>query len=227
MVVYKRRRPSGRRMRRMTKKRRIVRRRRVRGARLNVKRTFWVENWTPNTTTTNGFWRYYQTSIGVMPSIAEFTAMFDQYRINAVKITFRPRFDNFGGNDTTDTTLPGVTNQAGCMMHVCKDPYSVVGPTGTYTSANLNAFFEQGNVRTYTGNRAFSVYYKPTINKTVDGAGGSNNVERARAPYINSNNIQVVHNGFHVFAQDVNLTGTFGQSFDVYITYYMTWKNLR
>lgn len=219
----------------LSKRRRMYRKRpfNIRRARspkpsqMVCKRTFWLENWSPNTATTAGFWRYYQVSMNSMPSVGEFTPLFDQYRINAIKFTFRPRYDSFAGNDTVDTTLPGVTNQGGTQLHIINDPYSIIGASGTYNSTNLNTFLEQGSVKSYNGNRAVSVYYKPTINKTVDGAAGGNNVERARAPFLNANNTSVVHNGFHVFAQDINLTGAFGQSFDVFVTFYMTWKNLR
>lgn len=222
VLRMKRRRPSGRRMRRTMKRRRIVRRR-VRQARMAVKRTFYVENWQPNSAGTNGFWRYYQFTASQLPSMSEFVALFDQYKINAVKVTFRPRFDSFQGNNTTDTTLPGVTNQSGTNMHVIRDPYTTTFPTGTYTVANMNSFMEQGNVKSYTGNRPFSIYIRPTNNFTVDGA----NVERKRSKYINTSNLAIPHFGFHAYAQDNNFSGTFGNSWDVFYTYYMTFKNLR
>lgn len=191
----------------------------------NIMRTFWKENWTLSTVSTAGFWRYYQFILSDLPSYQELTAVWDRFRINAIKVTFRPRFDNFSGNDTTDTTLPGVTNQAGNMMHVIVDPYSNTVPTGVYNSSNLNTFLEQGGVKTKSGNKPFSVYFKPTINRYV---GTTAQASRIRAPYLQtSDSVNQTHNGFHIFAQDVNLTGVTGQSFDVFVTYYMSLSGVK
>lgn len=195
---------------------------------LKMQRTMWLQNWAPNTVGTSGFWRYYSVRLDDMTNVSELTNLFDTYRLAAYKITFRPRYDNFSGNDTTDTVLPGVINQSGTMLHIVKDPWSTVTPTGTYSSANLNTFLEQGNkVKTYSGNKPVSVYIRgPTINNVVE---GPFNVQRIRSPWLNTNGggTAIYHNGFHVFAQDVNLTGVFGQSWDVFVTYYLMVKNLK
>lgn len=209
-------------MRRFT--RRIPRAIQSRIPMLRISRTRWHENWSPDTVTTNGFWRYYTTSLNSIQNNTEFTNLFDQYRIAALKYVFRPRYDSFAGNDTTDTTLPGVTNQGRCMLHVVNDPYSTVTPSGAYNSGTLNGFFEQGNsVKTYSGNRPVTVYFRPTVLANI----GGQNSQVKRAPFLNVTDVAASHRGFHIFAQDVNMTGVFGQSWDVYITYYLTLKNQR
>lgn len=193
---------------------------------VRVKRRVFISNWQPNTVSVDGFWRYYRFQIDALPSLTEFTNLFDTYKIGALKVEFRPRFDSFAGNDTTDTTLPGVTNQSGTYLSVIKDPYSTTLPVGTYTSANYNAFCENGNVRTYNGTRPVTVYYKPTIDNLV-GFGVVNQFSRRRSTFIQANSVTVPHHGFHIFAHDQNFNGTFGNSFDVYVTFYMTWKRIR
>lgn len=181
----------------------------------SFKRTVWAINWTPSTATTNSFWRYTGVTPINIPNWSEYQALFDQYRINGVKATFRPRYDSFAGNDTTDVTLPNITNQAGCLMHVINDPTSSVTPTGVYGSTVLQSFMEQGNVKTYSGNKAFSIYFKPTIEDNI-----VSGTQRRKAPWLQTKDNSIPHWGFHVFAQDVNLTGNFGQSFDIYYTFY-------
>lgn len=193
---------------------------------ITMKRTFYAFNFTPSTAATSNFWQYQSCTLSQMTNSADITSLFDQYKIAALKYTFRPRYDNFSGNDTVDTTLPGVTNQGGCMIHIINDPYSQLVPTGVYSGATLNTFLEQGNVRTYNGNRPFSVYFKPTIDNTVGAA--VTNAARSRAKWLSTiNGTGIAHYGFHFFAQDVNLTGVFGQSWDVYITYYIQAKGTR
>lgn len=190
---------------------------------LKCQRTQYIGNWVPSTVTTGDFWKSYQWVLGFVNNNAEFVNLFDLYRFAALRYVFRPRYNSFAGNDTTDTTLPGISNQAGTMLHILKDPYSVSTPAGTYSAATLNTFLEGGNVKTYTGLRPVSVYFKPVVRMTV--AGGSS--KPVRSPWLNVTDTTIPHYGFQAFAQDVNLTGVFGQSWDVYVTAYMMFKNLR
>lgn len=199
--------------------------RRIGGSGTNITkivRTTWLENWTPSTATTNGFWRYYQFTPNLIHNWQDYFNLFDQYKISALKFTFRPRYTEFAGNDTVDTTLPGVTTQGTTMVHVINDPYSTVVPAGTYNFLTLNAFLENGKVKSYQGVKPISVYYKPTINLTTE---AGNNMRR-RAGWLNVN-LNNSHSGFHIFLQDVNLTGVFNQSYDVFVTSYVMLRNAR
>lgn len=192
---------------------------------INVQRTFWWENWVPTSVATSNFWRYYTFRLQDLPSYLDFAAPFDRFKINGIKVTFRPKYDNFAGNDTTDTTLPGVTNQAGTRLSIINDPVSNYSPSGVYGNGTYNQFLENGKVRIQNGNKDVNVYFKPMVNSET---GGLSAGRRIRAPMLQcSQAAGLVHNGFHIFANDVNFTGVFGQSWDVYVTYYMTFTGLR
>lgn len=192
---------------------------------MNVTRTWWSANWSPNTTTTAGFWRYLTLTLSQMPAYTEYTALFDSYRINTIKYTFRPKYDSFAGNDTTDTTLPGVTNQGGEDVHVVIDPKSAVTPGGTYTSANLNSFLENGMVRTYRGTRPFSFTIKyPCF---VDDVNNTSSIAFLKTRFLSTLSPGLVLQGAHVFIQDTNLTGVFGNTYDIFITANVTFKGQR
>lgn len=219
---------GGRRVRRKPYTRRVYSRPyRVRGnndAFFSVQRTFYVGNWAPNTATTNGFWRLFAPALTDLPSIGEYQALWDSYRIKAIKVTFRPRFDNFSGNDTTDTTAPGVTNQSGTRAFVIVDPNTVTGPTGTYTSATYNTFAENGSlIKCYEGTKPFSVYWKPSVDRTLGNVATGG---RMLAPWLQLGaGSSVLHYGFHIFMQDNNFAGTFGNSYDIFYTFYMQFKS--
>lgn len=214
-----------------TKRRRVLRamRRPTKGPFVgkivSIKRTFNLGYWQPSTVSTSDFWKYYTFRFSDLPSYTEFQPLFDLYKINAIKVTFRPRFNSFDGANTTDTTLPGITNQQGTNLHIVVDPYSAnTAPTGTYTRSNMNTFLENGKVRTYNGNKAVSVYFKPTI---LDAIGDGTVTRAIKAPWLYTGGVGTQHYGFHAFAQDVNMTGTFGQSWDIFVTYYMQFKGLK
>jgi len=190
---------------------------------LTLKRKFFLRNFTPSTASTSGFWNYEQISFNQLPSVSEFVALFDTYQIRALRYDFVPRYDNYDGSNTTDTTLPGVTNQGKTWVHIVNDPLSTVSPSGTYVAATLNGFMENGNVRTRDGNRPFSVYFKPAVDMTIGNVRGT----FVRSPKIQTSQTSITHNGFHWFVQDVGLTGTFNQSFDIYVTMYLRLTNLK
>lgn len=194
---------------------------------LNCKKTFYLENWQPGTAAVGNFWKYYSFSLSQLPDLASYTAMFDTARINAIRVQFHPRFDNFAGNDTTDVVAPGVTNQAGSRLSIVIDQKSNLVPAGAYTSGTYNGFLEQGRVRTHQGVKPFSVYFKPNVNYAIGILGGS---ARRRAPYLqvaDAASQSVAHTGFHAFAWDQNFNGSFGNSWDLLVTYYMTFRGMR
>lgn len=184
---------------------------------LSFKRTWYGGTWTPNSSTTTGFMQQMNYQFNTMPFVAEYVNLFDEYKINAIKLVFRPRYDGFNGNDTTDTVLPGVTNQGATRVHVCSDLYGNYTPAGAYTNGTFNNFFEQGNVKSYSGNRAISLYWKPTV---LEYANPNSSQKKIRSKWYPVIEPGVQHFGPTVFMQDVNLTGTFGQAFDMFITFY-------
>lgn len=207
------------------RKRMMYRRRVQRNQYMQLTRTIYQGNWAPNTATTAGFWRVFAPTFADMGASAnDFGSLFDSYRIKAIKVTFRPRFDNFAGNDTVDTTLPGVTNQAGTRLAVIVDPHTTTAATGTYSATNFNTFIENGKVRFYEGNRPVNIYWRPKVEQT---AGGLNAARRISAPWLQTSTTNISHWGFHVFAHDNAFSGTFGNSFDIFYTYYLQLKNVK
>lgn len=188
---------------------------------VSVTRTFWREAWLPTATSTNDFWRYYAPTMAMLPSVAEFAAVFDQYKINGVKITLRPKSDNFAGNDNTVAgTIRALSN-----VHYLVDKYSNVTPTGIYSSATCNAFLENGKVKSLQGTQPVEIYFKPAIANTNQGISDS---ERTGPKWLSLANSQgVLQNGVHVFIQDFNFANSQTQAYDVFFTYYMQFRGLR
>lgn len=197
--------------------------RRLRGLRrptLFVKRTFWYEYFSFSTASTNGYWRYYQPSLSVLPNLAEYQALFDQYKINRVKITLRPRWDNFDG---ANLTTAGTSNAPLQTVHYYVDPQTTTAPSGIYNSATLNSFLENGDrVRTVPGTRPINIYYKPMMYEDA------NNVTFAKLTgpkWLDLQNATTVtQRGVHVFLQNTNFGSTSGYAYDVFFTFYLAFK---
>lgn len=215
----------------LRKKRRVTKRKNVRVPRrtlnstgtISIKRKWWVQNWVPSTVTTNDFFRNFKFNLGNIPNYLEFTNLFEYYMITGWLIELVPRYDIFAGNDTTDTTLPGITNMSATRVLVNIDRNDESVPSGTYTSATLNTLLESGSTKTYMGNRTIKIFIRnPAANDTIGGTTGA----RVRRRWINTSTAPD-HWGAKVFMYDVNFTGNFGNQYDIFYTAYLKFKGVQ
>lgn len=218
-MVYRR--PAAK---RMVRKKRVFRKRAVRFVRkmpntmMQVKRTCYSSNWTMAPGVLANFWRYYTFTTGDVTNFAEFAAVFDEYRIAAIKVTFRPSYDNI--NVVDGATAP----QA--YAHVIVDPESTLVPSGIYGAGNLNAFLENEGLRTYTLNRPFSIYLKPKCSDSIFGGGTA--ARTYRAPWIKTTETGVQHRGFHVYLQQNSFSsGNANVKLDTFYTFYLQFRNVK
>lgn len=187
---------------------------------LACKRTLYVGNWTFGTASATNFWRYQSiTAASAINNFAELANVFDEYKINAIKWTYRPAYDSVQA-----PSAAGTIAQPQGYAHVIIDPESIVtAPTGTYVSSNLNSFLENGGVKTYTLNRPFSVYWKPKIEMAA-----VNGTTAVRPRYLRTTNTTEVHRGHHIFLQQNNFVqSNTNISLDMYVTVYFTMRNLK
>lgn len=187
--------------------------------RLVIKRTAYGGNWTMGTATTSDFWRFETFNTSKINNFAEIAALFDEYKINAIKVTYRPKYDS-----VIATTGAGTTLVPQAYAHVLVDPGSTLAPTGLYTTANLNTFLENQGVRTKTLNKPFSIYFRPKMSDQVLGGGTASRVIPSK--FVKTSETAVDFRGYHIFLQQNNMGNTNTQvSLDVFYTFYMTLKN--
>lgn len=187
---------------------------------LSVKRTFWWNTWSWATTTTAGFWQYLNVSLSTMPNIAEYQALFDLYKINGVKFTFRPNIDGVNPADVAGATGGGMG-----QVHYIIDPSNTYTPTGSWSSTTVNQFLELGGVKTRNMAKPFSIYLRPKISD--DAVGGGTNAQPLGPRWLRTDSPGVIHNGVHVLLHPSNsfaTTPTFRVTYDIFITFYLQFK---
>lgn len=222
-MAFKRRRAVGRRIRgRTLKRRRVVRRRRVfRGgprAQSFLRRT-WKENWAFSNASVAGYWRVFTPTFSDLNNAAEYTNLYDLYKVNAVKVTFTPRWD---AAEAGTVAAPGVNVP---YLSWYTDPFSYTGPSGLYGSATYNSFLElaNGRVKTRQMTKPISVYWKPRI---LDTSAVSN--QFPRCPWLSTSNVIQPMRQLFAFMHDTNFAGAIaGWSVDVTYTFYFQTKASR
>jgi len=205
-----------------TSKRRYMKRRPVSGnsSSIKVKRISITTSWTLGNAATSDFWRYVAPTAGNFSNFSEFASVFDQYKVNAIKATYRPRFSGLSGPVTGNTPMTARIPYAA----IINDARSTLIPAGTYGSSALQTLLENGG-KVIRADRVFSVYFKPQIQcQSSVGAG----TYYKRCPYINTSDTTTTMRGFHLMIYEQNFGNNFTDfEWDVYYTFYVTFKNLK
>lgn len=219
MVMKRKRIPrkSLRRRRRVRRRMNIVRRpASMMKSVFHTKRITALGNWTFNTTTTDGYWRYFSVTMASYNNFAEMAALFDEYRVNAIKLTLRPRYDCVDSGSTV--------NNPQTYLHYIVDPGSTLLPAGAYDLTTLNTFLENNDCKTRTLNRPVSIYFKPKVMDQV--AGGGTQARAVKGGWIRTTETSVIFRGAHLFIQGNNFTNvTNAVKLDQYITFYCSFRN--
>lgn len=150
-----------------------------------------------------------------------YSGVFDQYRINAVKLTFTPFSDSADLGNTITTVAPGMS-----LPRV----YTLIDRNGI-TSGSLsteNQTIENGSTRQIRyPEKPFSIYIKsPGIEAVAENINGTASYGLTQyRKFIDSNNVDVAHYGAGIgwFQPNSNSVGWY---YHVVATYYMQFKNV-
>lgn len=184
--------------------------------RLVTSRKFFLDTWQFGTAATNDFWRYYIHRPSEMPNWGEYASLFDEYRLNAVKVTFLPRYDSVDVSAATPMFYG----------HTVIDSASTMIPAGTYGSGSLNVLMENSGVRTRSLSKPVSIYYRPKI--AMQAFGGATNVYQTVPKFLKTNDTSVDYRGFHMYLQGNQFSASGSNvKLDVFVTYYLTFRNTR
>lgn len=152
----------------------------------------------------------YYFRLSQLANYSEITAMFEQYKINAVKLTFQPAF--CGDNDV---------NAAGSATMYIQTPriYTLIDRDGNMTMATETQALENSAVRLVCNpNHQFSVYIsKPCVQ--LDGA-----VPKA-GQWVDCDNPNYDHWGVAVAGQTLGTSAGF--TYQVIATFYMQAKGVK
>lgn len=200
-------------------------------ATLFVKRKVFCSSINPSTVTTANFFSYVTPSlssagsmanvnIGGLTNIGEYQALFDQFKLSAIKYELYPRVTDLV-NDQNPAT--GGTFRDRPYVSFCIDKKGTLTPTGTYVQATWNQFAESGNVKTVRGDKKVTIYLnKPMINEQF--GGGANRYVSPKYADLDGAGTTMQHRGFYIFFHTQTFAGSALIGYDVYATYYLAFK---
>lgn len=201
---------------------------------LQVARTFYAGSFTPSTTTTANFVSFITPSLnsagticGVtmngLTNVAEYTSLFDQFKLNAIRLQFRTRITDLNYQQSTPAgTFTDVPQMS--VIREFRDP-PLLNP-GTYGVASFNNFCESGKVKTYRNDdRVVSLYFRPKISEQY-GSGAVRYIS-PRWTDLDTNGQAMTHRGVWVYFNNRNFGSAGFAVYDVHATYYLQFKGMR
>lgn len=182
---------------------------------LTTKMTTYYQTWTWGTAATSDFWRYHISVPSQWNGFADLANVFDEYKVNAIKYTFRGRYD------TTDAS--GAVPIADMTYIV--DPASTVIPSGAYGGSSY-ATLLQNNPKTRRLTSPISIYFKPKMGMQV--MGGATNVAEISPKFLKTNDTSVDYRGLHTYVLQNGFTSVASNIIiDTYVTVYATFRNMK
>lgn len=183
---------------------------------INFRRRFYYAGFTWSTASVTGFWNVLQMSFNQIPNSTDYADLFQEYKINRIKVTFVPCYT---GSDQT-----GVAAGASVpMLHYKVETPQFLTPAGAYNNSTLNAYMDTGPTSKLF-DKPISVYFEPTIPTDVN-----NTVVETQGPsWIRTTvgGTAILHNGLSFFI-NFNSFSSPSATFttDVYYEFYFQTRN--
>ena len=171
------------------------------------KRTDYVEGWASVGTTAPGVAGAYNFALTQVPNASDFTALYDQYKINLVKFTIIPR-----GNTSNIVT-------GGNSMGV----FTVLDYDDSTVPANLDTLLQHQNMKMTRSVQQHKRVFRPLVRDQLIGSGGAASRGQYRG-WIDCDDTTIPHFGIKYWFQ-ASPSGT--QEYDLKVDYYLAFKNVR
>lgn len=172
------------------------------------KRTVWLPNWLSTTAGADAF-ASLKFNLSQLPNHSEFTALYDQYKINMVKAEIIPQFDNANVGSSTST-------------NVITQNYSVIDYDDITVPTTMDTLMQYQNLKRTPSTRIIKRIIKPRFASELFNTGIAT-AYRPTSGFIDCNYDTVEHYGLKLgFSSNPQ-----NQKWGLKITYYLAFKNVR
>lgn len=149
-------------------------------------------------------------TLGDLPDVTDFTALYDQYKILGVKVQWLPR-----GNSSELATAGNISRF-----------FSVIDRDDDATPSSIDQLCQYESLKVTNSTSLHKRYFKPSVRREIATGLGTTASEVAMSPWIDVTNTNVKHYGCKIAVQGPNAVGT--QIFyDAMVTMYLAFRNVR
>lgn len=157
----------------------------------------------------------YTFNLAGVPSVADFTTLYDQYKIAGIKMTIIPKYNSV-------EMAPGA---GGAGINNATQVFTVLDFDDGNIPTSIDQLTQYQNLKMTRGGVTHKRYFKPTMLRNVyRGALAGDGHETVKARWCDMTYDDVVHYGLKWAIQE---NASIPQSFDIKIDYYLAMKNVR
>lgn len=160
----------------------------------------------------------YAFQLNQIPNQDDFTRLYDQYRIRAIKWQLIPK----QGLAVLNSIPSGPAATAPIMPKI----FSVIDYDDATAPGGLDELLQYESVKYTRANKTHTRFLKPAIADEVFGSGITTGYAMRQNAWIDCNSNQVEHYGIRVWAEG-STTFTPPWNFDIMCKFYMEFKNVR
>jgi len=175
------------------------------------KRTQYTSGWTANQLLSDTFVNYYG-SLNQVPSSSDFTGLYDQFKILAMKLTLIPR--------GTSSDITPVGTAAGQSVGV----FSVIDYDDNNNLTSISQACQYENMKMTRSHQVHTRYFKPRIQAPAVASAGVQNAVNTRGWLDIATGGDVNHYGIKYALQ---IAPNSVQTFDLKVDYYLAFKSVR
>lgn len=155
----------------------------------------------------------YTFDLNQLTNVASFNTLFDEYRINAVKVSFTPAYNFYGTAVTAGTvSMPVIYT----VTDYDSDASLAAGALDQYTNLKYRSF-----------NRTHTHYLKPKVLNQIFISAGSTGNNPIRAPWLDMANANVPHYGILGVITASDSSKIAAQLVRVHATFYLQCRYVR
>lgn len=155
-----------------------------------------------------------QFTLGQLPNVSEFTALYDQYRINKIKVVFVP-------------ALSGMDANAPSTQYYMPNLHSVVDYDDATAPTSMAQLFQYPRLKRTRGLRDHKQYFSPAVSVEVYQSGISTSYSAKWKQWLDLASTSVPHYGVKYGIDPGNPAGGNQWAWRPYVTFYFSCKGVR
>lgn len=163
----------------------------------------------------------YVLSLDTLPNYTEFTNLYDQYKINGIKLSFVPSCNSYINSSVSGTSVAVGFSRFN----------SAIDYDDSTTPTSENVLLQYGSLRTTPGFKNHTRYFKPKVRNAavIDTVSGALAAGPSRGgQWLSTSAPDVEHYGLKVWCSGpINTVTSTAITYSVYATLYIACKNVR
>lgn len=154
----------------------------------------------------------YSFNIASLPDITDFSNLFDQYKLNAIEVTFIP---NITSNDMNPVST----------YYEMPNVHSIIDRDDDAAPGALTNLMQYPSYRRTRGHQVHKRYWKPALAQTIYKTGATTGTAQKGPMWLDLADTTIPHFGLKLYIDQTNASTNI--KYSMYVKYFLQFKGIR